>query len=131
MKKILIVEDKNGLRKVLKELLKRLDYDVVEAENGKSGLNILKNETVDLVIMDHVMPGMSGIEMLFELKDRADIKKIMMTGQVVISKKDSFKDLATKFGAGHVLHKPFKLNELVLAIEDSFEHRRNHSYQTA
>jgi DNA-binding response OmpR family regulator len=63
MKKILIVEDDEDLRKVMAEALKRSGYEVSEAKNGTEGIAALKDVDPDLVVLDLLMPEMSGIDL--------------------------------------------------------------------
>ena len=67
-KKILIVEDEATLRHALRDELKRERYIILEAENGKKGLETAKKEHPDLILTDIVMPKMNGLKMLDELR---------------------------------------------------------------
>jgi len=64
MKKLLIVEDEENLRDLYAEDLEESGYEVIKASNGKEALNLVRNGTFDLIIMDIRMPEMDGIETL-------------------------------------------------------------------
>ena len=61
MKKILIIDDERSIRNALKEILEFEGFSVIDAEDGESGLTILKQQTIDLVFCDIKMPKMDGI----------------------------------------------------------------------
>jgi two-component system, response regulator, stage 0 sporulation protein F len=63
-KRLLIIDDDKNMRELLELEFKDQDYDVITAENAFEGLQVLKNESVDLVVLDIKMPGMDGIEAL-------------------------------------------------------------------
>ncbi len=68
MKKILLVDDEDGIQMLYREELQDAGYEVVSAYTGEEGLEKLKSETPDLVILDIQMPGMNGIETLRKMK---------------------------------------------------------------
>jgi CheY-like chemotaxis protein len=66
---ILIVDDEFGLAEMLREMLRESGYDVTLAINGRLGLQILQEQTVDLVLTDLMMPVMDGIELAIAMRD--------------------------------------------------------------
>lgn len=80
-KKILVVEDDWEYRNVLSEVLKESGFVILEAENGNVGLEILKNNEVDLILLDYIMPEMDGGAFLYRLKNtlKKDIPVIILT----------------------------------------------------
>lgn len=80
MKKILVVEDEENLRILYKQELSEPEYDVITVESGEEALDVLKDEKIDLVVLDIRLTGMNGLETLEEmlLKDR-DLKVIINT----------------------------------------------------
>ena len=63
--KVLVVDDFETMRKIIKNVLKQINIvDVLEAENGKQALTVLKNNSADLIISDWIMPEMTGIDFL-------------------------------------------------------------------
>lgn len=77
MKTILIVEDDQLLRQALSKKFQNEGFEVLQAENGKFALNILKNRDVDMITLDLLMPEMDGITFLYNLKN--DLKKEIPT----------------------------------------------------
>ncbi len=79
MKKIMIVDDDEQLRTVIKSILEQEGYQVVEAESGQKSLEMLKaGEAVDLVLMDVMMPEMDGWETCKKIREDSDIKDTMV-----------------------------------------------------
>ncbi|MBA3986431.1 MAG: response regulator, partial [Flavobacteriales bacterium] len=83
MPKILIIEDEAAIRRVLKKILSEEDknYEVFEAEDGLSGIELIKNEDFDLVLCDIKMPKMDGVEVLEATKKiKPEIPMVMISG---------------------------------------------------
>jgi len=81
-KKIIIVEDEKPLSGILTDKLQKAGYEVIEACNGKDGLEKIQKEKPDLILLDLIMPKMDGMTMLKELRDREvgkDIPVIILT----------------------------------------------------
>jgi CheY-like chemotaxis protein len=115
MKKILIVDDDMINRKLLNVLLKKTNkYEVIEAENGMEALNIIKNEPIDMVLLDIIMPVMDGIDLLKILKADDEYKNIPVA---ILTTDDTRKTEALKLGACNVLIKPIKEPELIQTME--------------
>lgn len=113
MKKILVIEDDNKINKMLEILLRKNGYEVIAAFCGTEGILLLERERVDLVLLDLMLPGLNGEEVL------AKITKESKTPVICVSAKD---DLDTKVtlirnGADDYITKPFKNEELIVRIE--------------
>ncbi|HJV46728.1 MAG TPA: response regulator [Bacillota bacterium] len=112
--KILIVDDQYGIRVLLYEVFGKEGYQTFQAANGKQALEIVGNESPDLVILDMKIPGMDGLEILKEIKKiNKEIKVIMMTAYGEL---DMIKE-ATELGAVTHFTKPFDIDELRLAVK--------------
>jgi CheY-like chemotaxis protein len=112
MKRILLIDDEEGLRAVLRICLERLGYEVVDAHNGADAIALFKRMPVDLVLTDLVMPGKEGLETIRELRRRnPELKIIAMSGGGRTDASDNLK-MALLFGATSVFSKPFSLDEL-------------------
>lgn len=81
MAKILVIDDEQGIRDLLDTLLQRKGYDVVLAASGQKGLELLRREQPDVIVLDLKMPGMDGLTVLQQIRS-FDSKKpvIILTG---------------------------------------------------
>ncbi|ASS67840.1 MULTISPECIES: response regulator [unclassified Paenibacillus] len=112
-KKVLIVDDQNGIRVLLMEVFTSEGYATFQASNGKLALDIVRNENPDLVLLDMKIPGMDGLEILKHVKTiNRSIKVIMMTAYGEL---DMIKE-ATDLGAVMHFTKPFDIDEMRLAV---------------
>lgn len=112
-KKVLIVDDQNGIRVLLMEVFSSEGYSTFQASNGKLALDIVKKDTPDLVLLDMKIPGMDGLEILKHIKAiNSDIKVIMMTAYGEL---DMIKE-ATDLGAIMHFTKPFDIDEMRIAV---------------
>ena len=119
MKRILVIDDEVEVLNLIRRVLKRAGYEVMKASGGEEGINLIKENPVDLVITDIVMPDKGGIEVLINLhRDFPALKKIVMSGKIE-TESDSFQELAKQFGASYILHKPFKMKELLTAVAEA------------
>jgi len=81
MKNILVVDDNQMMRKLIKNLFHGEEFEIIEATNGMEGLDFVKQNPVDLIITDIVMPKMEGIELIMNLRrDFPKIKIIAISG---------------------------------------------------
>jgi two-component system chemotaxis response regulator CheY len=115
--KVLVVDDFATMRKIVKNVLKQINIEnVVEAENGKHALSVLKSEEVDLIISDWMMPEMTGIEFLKVCKEDDEKKKIPFIMVTAEGQKDSVME-AIKSGVDNYIVKPFTPDKLKEAID--------------
>ena len=117
MATILVIDDEESIRNLLKEVLERANHVVLEACDGREGLTLYQqNKKVDLVLMDILMPGTDGLEATLQLtREYLDAKVIAMTGA---QGDRNFLDVAKLFGARRVFEKPFNLDKLVQAVNE-------------
>ena len=81
MEKILIIDDDRISLKVIKEILERLGYKTLQADDGEAGLQLVRSERPDLVITDFQMPGINGLDVLGEIRKlNLGIPVILLTG---------------------------------------------------
>lgn len=107
---ILLVEDDNDLRTMLKSSLLKGNHLIIEASNGKEALHKFKSLLVDLVVTDLVMPEQDGIGLIMELKKlKPDIKIIAISGGGKAGPAN-YLSIAEALGADAVFSKPFSLN---------------------
>ena len=118
MKSILLVEDEDMLRGLIRELLEIKGYAVLEASQGVEALERMRSadRPVDLVLTDVVMPHMSGSELVENLKqDFPDLKVVFMSGYTGSNNAAVHKNLGMPGVA--FLQKPFRLNALIGVVE--------------
>ncbi len=117
MPSILIVDDDSMVRKMLVKVFQNENYITHDASNGKSALKVFRDENVDVVITDIVMPDMEGIETIRELrKINPDVKIIAFSGGGALSPEGYLK-IAASMGARYTFQKPFDINELKEAVK--------------
>ena len=110
--KILAVDDSKTIRMIVKKAFKTYDCVVLEAENGKEGLETASKEKPDLIVLDITMPVMTGPEMLEELKKDPDLKDIPVIMLTAESGKDNVVQIL-KMGVKDYMVKPFKGEQLI------------------
>ncbi len=121
LKRILAVDDEPNMRRLLEISLRQAGYQPLSAANGRDALDILKAEQVDLVVSDLHMPGMSGLELLKQIRDDNEaIPFIMVTAQGEI--KTAIE--AMKLGAADYILRPFDLEVLEVAIAKALDVHR-------
>ena len=121
MFKILVIDDEPTLRNSLEVALKTSGYDVMTARTGEEGLELYGKENFDLVLLDHLLPGINGDDVLREIKKRdSEIPVIIMTahGSVELAVK------SMKMGAFDFLVKPFELDQMEDLIKRGLERVR-------
>ncbi|RMG71697.1 MAG: sigma-54-dependent Fis family transcriptional regulator [Nitrospirae bacterium] len=118
---ILVVDDEEPVRRLLKNELSRKGFRVEVSSNGKEALKKLRAESFDIVLLDIVMPELDGIGFLKKIKkDPSSPSVIVLTGRATVETAVE----AMKQGATDYLSKPYKLEELVILIKKAFEERR-------
>ena len=110
---VLVVEDDFQLNEMLKKVLLKEGYDVETAFSGTEALLLLENRMIDLVVLDLMLPGVSGEKVLDKIKEKMDIPIIILSAKSEI---DSKVDLI-KRGADDYITKPFDNKELLVRIE--------------
>ena len=121
MKKVLLVDDDDSIRKTLRKALEFGGYDVVTAENGIDAIEVLEGDPVDLIITDIFMPDMDGIQFALKLRKlSAGIPFIAMSGGGVYENM-SMLEIAGNLGAAATLEKPFDLREFLDLVKEVLE----------
>jgi len=118
MARILIIDDEPQIRSMLKLMLERDGYEVVEAPDGVEGIKVYRQNPADLIITDLIMPNKDGIGMIIELKKEfPDVKIIAMSGGG-LNKPEGYLKGAKKLGAACTLTKPIDREEMLKAVKD-------------
>ena len=125
--KIQIADDSVNMRSILKDLLLRNGFDVAgEAENGKEVLELYEKIKPDVVTLDIMMPEMSGIQALKEIKERYPESRIIMSASMG---QQNLVVEAIRAGAADFFIKPVQAEKVVEAIEKALRHK-NHIFAT-
>ncbi|HDI3056729.1 TPA: response regulator transcription factor [Clostridium botulinum] len=119
MVKILIVEDEEKLSRFIELELKHEGYEIVKANNGRTGLEIAEKGEADLVLLDIMLPEINGLEVLRRLRRTSDIPIIMLTARDAVMDKVSGLDA----GADDYITKPFAIGELLARIRTALKKR--------
>jgi CheY-like chemotaxis protein len=117
---ILLCDDEEVLRQLVRATLGNGEYSIVEAADGNESLELARKTRPDLIVLDMMMPGRSGLEVLRELRADPDISGtpvIMLTARA----RESDRDEAAEAGADRYLAKPFSPLELLSLVEDLLE----------
>ena len=112
MQKILIVEDEEKIARFVELELKHEGYDVEKAYDGRTGLALAENGGYDLILLDIMLPGINGIEILRRIRRSSDVPVIMLTARDAVMDKVSGLDM----GADDYITKPFAIEELLARI---------------
>jgi len=109
---ILVVDDEEPMRKLLRVNLSVEGYDVITASDGSSALELLEEYKPELVILDIMMPGLDGFQVLDLIRKRSNVPVIMVTARGEVT---SLRD-ALVLGADDYVRKPFSVRELVARV---------------
>lgn len=112
-KTILIIEDEEDIRDILSHYLKKEGFNILEAEDGEKGIEIVKKEFVDLILLDLMLPNMSGYDVCREISSIYKIPIIMLTARNDIVDKV----LGLELGADDYITKPFDIREVIARIK--------------
>lgn len=113
-KTILIMDDEAGMRKLFTRILSRNGYKVLSSSDGEGGLDLIKDNVIDLVLLDLRLPGIQGMDVLREIRKKGwDMPVIIITG---FGDEESEKE-AKRLGASAYIHKPFRLENIKDLIE--------------
>ena len=118
MSHILIVDDEPQIRLLLSTCLQQEGYEVSQAGDGEEALKILDKRSVDVIVLDLLMPGKEGLETLMALRKDSERPKVIAISGGARSIGADFLPAALKLGADKALKKPFRNEELVSAVEE-------------
>ena len=116
MKHILVVDDEKNIRDIVAAYLRKEGYQVSEAANGKEAVEIFDQEEVDMIILDLMMPNMTGEEVCTYVRNRSKVPIIMLTAKV--ADEEVVKGISD--GADDYIRKPFSVRELMIRVHALF-----------
>lgn len=123
MSKILIIEDEEKLARFVELELKYEGYEVEKAFDGRVGLDMVKAGPFDLVLLDIMLPGLNGIEVLRRIRQTSDVPVILLTARDAVVDKVTGLDS----GADDYITKPFAIEELLARIRAVFRKRESNN----
>ena len=114
--RILIVEDDKSISKLIKYNLEKADYDCAVSSSGEKAVEIVKNQPVDMIILDIMLPGMNGFDVCRNVKQDTKLKAIPI---IMLTAKGEEVDriVGLELGADDYMVKPFSVRELVLRVK--------------
>jgi len=122
MAQILVIDDDDQFRKMIRECLENEGYEVLVASDGKIGVELYRENKPDLVITDVIMPEKDGAEVIFELqKEFPGIKMIVMSGGGQGDAQAYLKSITAFSNVKYAFEKPFAMDELLGAVKESVE----------
>lgn len=122
-KKILVVDDEPSMVRLLRDILENEGYTVIEASSGEECLKKAAGKKPDLILLDVMLAGSSGLSICKRLKDNAatkDIPVILVTALLG----ESIQEKGMESGAAYVISKPYDPADLLWEIEDAIKKRR-------
>lgn len=123
--KILVIDDSKVIRMRVKDMLPEGNFEVIEAKNGLEGFNLINTEHPNLIMLDFLLPKMSGWEVYQEIQKRPELKVIplvLMSGR----KEEVTEKLSEPFEFFSFIEKPFDQKQLIDAIKDAMAKARKH-----
>jgi len=118
--RILVVDDEANIRRIVASYLRVEGFEVIEAADGRAALSAFDRSSPDLVILDVMMPGGDGIDVLRELRRRSDVYVIMLTARA----EETDRVIGLSVGADDYITKPFGAKELVARVKAVLRRRR-------
>ncbi|MGI6657454.1 MAG: response regulator [Desulfobulbus sp.] len=119
--RVLVIDDDEQMRVLLRQVMEWAGYEVMEAGNGRDGLQLQYHRPADLIITDLIMPEQEGLETITRLrKDYPTLKIIAISGGGRIGP-DAYLPAARELGADRVFSKPFDIRELTDAVRELLE----------
>jgi len=117
---ILVIEDDQSIRGMLRSMLEQDGHNVIEAPNGRLGLTAYREKPADLVITDLCMPEMNGLDLISELR-----RTFLLVKVIAISgapNRETELDMAKLLGVRQTLQKPFTMDALLMTVHDELAH---------
>lgn len=125
--KIILVDDEQEILNLVRDYLTREGFTVLTSANGNEGLNLIEREKPDLVLLDWMLPGISGLEICKRLRETSTIPIIMLTAK----SEEIDRVLGLEFGADDYIVKPFSLRELAARIKTVLRRSAGSAHETS
>lgn len=119
--KILIIEDEPNIARFIELELQHEGYEISKCTDGREGLLLMESENFDLILLDIMLPGLSGLEVLRRIRKTSDLPIILLTARDAVEDKVSGLDM----GANDYVTKPFSIEELLARIRSCLRLSKN------
>jgi len=126
MQTILLIEDEQKIARFVELELTHEGYEVVKAEDGRKGLELAEKGGWDLLLLDIMLPGLNGLEVLRRLRKSSDLPVIMLTARDAVMDKVTGLDM----GADDYITKPFSIEELLARIRSALRKKQTSALPT-
>ncbi|MDY6850469.1 MAG: response regulator [Thermodesulfobacteriota bacterium] len=118
MARILVIDDEESIRILLRKILEQAGHEVIEAVDGEKGTDIFYQTPTDLIVTDILMPEKEGLRTIMDIRrDFPEVKIIAISGGGTVEP-ETYLNLAEKLGADRTLTKPFRTNELLVMVAE-------------
>jgi DNA-binding NtrC family response regulator len=114
---VLIVDDDKGIRELITQVLEREGFSTTSVENGESCLELLGKNKFDLLIIDIVLPGLGGMEILMNINNKYPKMRIIIISGMVATDSVVMRNLGSQFGASAILAKPLENKVLLREVK--------------
>lgn len=124
--KILVIDDSKVIRMRVRDMLPQGNFEVIEAKDGLEGFNLIQSERPNLIMLDFLLPKMSGWEVFQSVQERPELRAIplvLMSGR----KEEVLEKIPEPFEYFAFVEKPFEQRELVAAIKEAMVKAKKHA----
>ena len=115
---VLVIDDERPIRRLLKSILAVQNYQIIEADDGKTGLDLLRRDKPDLLIVDLGLPDMDGLDIISKIRETSKIPIIVLSSRG----DERSKVAALELGADDYVTKPFGADELLARLRTALRH---------
>ncbi len=118
MPKVLIIDDEEDIRSVLKDMLGMSGYEVDTAENGKKAKELYDKNDYDVVITDIIMPEQDGFEVILDYRNKNQLDRIIAISGGGRTSSEDYLSIANHFGVSSIFSKPPNYKDLVAKVNE-------------
>lgn len=120
MEKILVADDEADIRQIMQSIIAKAGYEVILAEDGVQALNVAREQKPDLIVLDFLMPGLSGLEVCKALRKEPELKNIPV---IIVTAYPNQKEEALKAGATDFMSKEADTVDILWRIQSALKVR--------
>lgn len=124
MPKVLIIDDEEDIRSVLKDMLNMSGYDVDTAENGRQAKEFYDKTDYDAIITDIIMPEQDGFEVILDFRNKNQLDRVIAISGGRRTSSDDYLSIANHFGVSAIFSKPPNYKELMAKVDEIVKSHR-------